>query len=106
MANDLTLEKMRIGERLVSIEATLKAQMELEAIRNKHFEEFNKRILENVDKLNYIIIGNGTKGIAETVRILEESEEKRKKHLTFIYTGIGGAWLAGIGNKLIEWFSK
>lgn len=32
----------------------------------------------NIEKLNHIIIGNGSKGVAERVRNLEDLEEKRK----------------------------
>lgn len=64
MPEQLTLEKLKISERLTVLETK--------------FESLETKIESNIEKLNYIIIGNGTPGLSEKVRELQHKEERRE----------------------------
>ena len=64
MPEQLTLEKLKIHERLTILET--------------RFETLEHNIKENVDKLNHLIIGNGSPGLTEKVRELQAKESGRE----------------------------
>lgn len=64
MPEQLTLEKLKIHERLTVLET--------------RFDALESKIDENVNKLNHIIIGNGDPGLSETVRGLVNKEKERE----------------------------
>lgn len=66
MSDGLNLEKMRIAERLTTLETQQKI--------------FIDTMGDNIEKLNHIIIGNGKKGLAEEVRNLKEVHDKHKDY--------------------------
>lgn len=80
MGDGLTLEKMKVVERLNSLETKVDVLIGKLEVSNKDRDE-------NIKLLSHIIVGNGEKGVAERVRNLEESENKRKKFSN-------AAWLA------------
>jgi hypothetical protein len=83
VSDGLTLEKAKVVERLSEVEIKLDV-----LIAELHIK--NNNVRENVSKLNHIIIGNGERGLAEKVRILEDTESKRKDYLK-------ATWIAIIG---------
>ena len=95
MSDGLTLEKMKVVERLNALESKLDILITELKIGNDGRDK-------NIDKLNHIIIGNGEKGVAERVRNLEEDEAKRKDYLRM-------TWVAIIGlacKSVWDWMSK
>ena len=74
MPEQLTLEKLKISERLTVLETK--------------FENLEKKIDENIEKLNHIIIGNGTPGLAEKVRELQAKEKKREGIVNLIIAAV------------------
>lgn len=64
MSESLTLEKIKIAERLSALETTLKI--------------FIEKTDKNSDKMNHIILGNGSPGLIDRVRVLETSEDGRR----------------------------
>lgn len=95
MSDGLTLEKMKVVERLNALESKLDILITELKISNESRDE-------NIDRLNHIIIGNGEKGVAERVRNLEEDESKRKDYLRI-------TWVAIIGlacKSIWDWIAK
>lgn len=95
MSDGLTLEKMKVVERLNSLESKLDILITELKISNDSRDK-------NIDRLNHIIIGNGEKGLAERVRNLEEDETKRKDYLRI-------TWVAIIGlacKSVWDWIAK
>lgn len=95
MSDGLTLEKMKVVERLNALESKLDILITELKISNESRDK-------NIDKLNHIIIGNGEKGLAERVRNLEEDEAKRKDYLRI-------TWVAIIGlacKSIWDWIAK
>lgn len=76
MSDGLYLEKMKIAERLTTLETK--------------FVIYIEQTQENNTKLNHIILGNGEQGLVDKVRNLEKTHNKLGK-----YTN--AAWLAVIG---------
>lgn len=68
MPEQLTLEKLKIHERLTVLET--------------RFDTLEQKITENIEKLNHIIIGNGKPGLSESVRELQKRESDREKYVT------------------------
>lgn len=90
MSDGLSLEKLRIADRLTSLETTISTYMATSEIRIKSQQE-------NINKLNYIIIGNGEEGLSDKVRSLQKVEVRRSKHYTVFYGAVivafvGSAW--------------
>lgn len=95
MSDGLTLEKMKVVERLNSLESKFDVLIAELKIKNENMES-------NVDKLNHIILGNGQKGIAERVRNLEDSENKRQK----VVSVFGASIIGLIAKQVWDFISK
>lgn len=76
MNDSLTLEKAKIVERLTALETK--------------FDILIEQAQDNNNKLNHIIIGNGSQGLVDKVRNLETAQNKRNAYSK-------AAWLAIIG---------
>lgn len=90
-SDNLSLEKLRIAERLQALETVLSNYTAVNELKMKQNSEM-------LDKLNHIIVGNGTPGLSEKVRVLEDSDKSRKIHVKIIYTAI----VAGIVNLIFR----
>lgn len=90
MDKEFNLEKQRIGDRLQSLEKSF-------TVFTETYTLINKQNSDIIHKLNYIIIGNGEKGLAEKVRRLEEFEDKRKKQNLILWTAIIGTFISSAG---------
>lgn len=76
MPDGLTLEKAKVVERLTALETK--------------FDIYIKQVQDNNEKLNHILIGNGSQGLVDKVRNLQDSENKKKNYFN-------AAWIAIIG---------
>jgi hypothetical protein len=85
MSEDLTLEKLKVDDRLRSVELQLgKLCSHIESEQGNHtriMNDFN----DMIKKLNTIVIGNGKIGIIGRLDILEKGEQERKGHFKIIW---------------------
>ena len=70
MDKEFTLEKQKIAERLASLETAQRDFI-------KTHETEGKRLCENIEKLNQIILGNGRPGVVGRLGLIED---KHKEH--------------------------
>ena len=98
MSEELTLEKLRINERLMAVEEYAKESN----IMLKSNAERLLQLLENqqksIDRINIVLFGNGTPGLNERVRGIEKMVNQVKV-----------IWIAIIGfaaNTIKDWFIK
>lgn len=82
-----------IGDRVGGIETTLAG---MRATNDAHFETLKAR----TDRHEYIIIGNGTPGIASRLDRLEQTEKKREFHFRLWWGAIVGAFVTGVGGLI------
>lgn len=88
MSEDLTLEKLKIHERLASLETILRDVL--------------VEVRKDVDKHDEAIYGNGKPGLKTVVERLKEAEERR----TWTIRAIGAAVIGLIANFIKETLLK
>ncbi len=96
MADGLSLEKLRIADRLEALERTMSNYTAVNEFKMSQHTEM-------LEKLNKIIVGNGVKGLAESVRNLEKTDERRAKHTFVFYTAIVAGFGEWIREVLVHW---
>lgn len=99
--NDLTLEKLKIDERLRKVELDL---AEAKPIREQILEKLEK-IDKSVEKLDHKINGNGTPGIESRLKDIENAEGSRKKAVDTVVKAALTSMVMGIGS-FIYWLVK
>lgn len=108
MSDGLTLEKLRIDERLREVE---KHMAEAVPVRDNILASLN-RLETSVIRLEHKIVGNGTPGIEHRVLKLESAEELRQKqHSNIMKVAIGAITalmisIASFIGKIILAFAK
>lgn len=104
MGDDLTLEKLKINERLMEVERHM-----IEAkVGREHLITAVDKLEKTIDRIDHKINGNGEPGIDDRVKSLEGAEEKRiEAHKGFmnilsgLITTAVVAFLAAIGAAII-----
>lgn len=99
--NDLTLEKLKIDERLRKVELDL---AEAKPIREQILDKLEK-IDKSVEKLDHKINGNGNPGIDDRLKAIEASEEGRKKTVDTVIKAALTSMVCAIGS-FIYWVAK
>lgn len=99
--NDLTLEKLKIDERLRKVELDL---AEAKPIREQILDKLEK-IDKSVEKLDHRINGNGNPGIDDRLKAIEASEEGRKKTVDTVVKAALTSMVCAIGS-FIYWVAK
>lgn len=79
---DFTLEKLKVAERLAALEKTIDILIERLEQQREYDLEGMKAMKDNIEKLNKIVIGNGTPGLVGKV----DSLEKARAHIIALYT--------------------
>lgn len=77
MSNELSLEKLRIAERLASLEASVSDGF-------KRNSEEHQSLVNSIERFDHVINGNGSVGIKTRVDRLEQIAELRRWILGFL----------------------
>lgn len=104
MDDGLTLEKLRIDERLREVEKTM---AEAKPVRDEIVRSLN-RLEKSVESISYSINGNsetGVDGLEKRLYRIEESEQSRKKSIEAIIKLAIGALTMSVG-AAIMWVLK
>lgn len=83
MDEGLTLEKLKVSERLVSVENCVKHLVELHERDTAHVQVL-------LAKHNETLYGNGKEGITTRLKSLEDSAESRRFHIRMLWTATAG----------------
>jgi len=101
MSNDLTLEKLKINERLMDVERSM---AEARPIREEILSSLN-RIDKRIEILDHKINGNGKPGIEDRIKNIELMERIRKEsHDNIIKIGIGA--ITALCITVLTWVGK
>lgn len=92
--NELTLEKLRISERLTTLETIIKN----DRVNQSRILTDMEEIIKRHDKTLHGAYGNN--GLTTKVKVLEEKDKTRKWHLSFLWAGMSAA----LGKFLIDLF--
>ena len=65
--DDLTLEKLKISERLGSVENEIKALVELKKVEHSYMQEISQQQQILLTKIAQTVYGNGTEGLTTRV---------------------------------------
>ncbi len=84
----LTLEKLRIDERLQSVEKQLEVLIKIKESEHENFLKSMERLMTLVEKHEKMIFGNGTPGMNVRVDRIEKSEERRGWTMRLIWSSI------------------
>lgn len=85
--NDLTLEKLEVVKRLSAVESKLDVYLEKMHNHDEKDEKMFLAIKDNIDTLNKLMIGDGTrKGVIERINNIEG-----------VFNHVKAIWLAMIG---------
>lgn len=95
MSDDLQLEKLKIHERLVTLELAI-AQHTARVIE---ITEHLKKMVENHD---HIIHGNGDKGLKEKINTLEDCQQRHTWGMRAVWLAL----IALIGDLIKDLFLK
>lgn len=90
---DLTLEKLRISERLKGLETLINAYIELRREEKLAQQETFHRIEKHLEKLDNILIGNtidGTLGIIGRLTKIEDQLKEQKENGKIAKTALFG----------------
>lgn len=101
-SEDLSLEKLKIVERLTSVEITMGKMVEHLQIMIKLKDESHASIQKILDRHDHDINGNGNIGLKTAVDRLVTTENNRRWHLRLIYGALVGLFL----KNLFEFISK
>ena len=86
--SELTIEKLKIHERLASVET------KIDAVETK------------IDIIYKNIVGNGQIGLSTKVDRLEQSEKLRQTSIGRIWTVIVGIGSTVLGKIFLDWFKR
>jgi len=92
MRENLTLEKLKIHERLASLEAIIKDAL--------------AQVRKDVEKHDLIINGHEKPGLKSVVEHLQESEQKRSKTMRALGTAVTLLVLNFVKDVLVALFKK
>lgn len=84
----LTLEKLRIDERLQGVEKQLEVLIQLKETEHESLSKSMERILALVEKHEKMLFGNGHPGLNVRVDRVEKAEEGRVWTMRLIWTSI------------------
>lgn len=85
MNSDLTLEKLKIHERLASLEARQQAADEI------------------LNEIRECLVGNGNPGMKTRIDRLEQTEKGRKFQFNTLWTAMVGTFIVAAFNSILDY---
>lgn len=96
--SDLTLEKLKVSERLTTLETSVALLIQKIDHHIDHDKELMVKIDKRTEKLEHIVIGNGKIGLVGKV----DSLEKLRNHINFLW----GAVVVAAIKSTIDYITK
>lgn len=89
-SNPLTLEKLEIHKRLASLEAKFEIIIELKKGEREASTTMCNRLEEHIERLDHLLIGNGTPGALGRILKIEDHIEASKQNGKIAKTALAG----------------
>lgn len=92
MSDDLSLEKLKIAERLSALEISFKEDLVEKRMVREKLTEAILTLTTTTKKLDEILRGDGENntGVVSRLRSLEDAEKKRASHINVVWASIIG----------------